>query len=189
MRNNIVQSNKSKLPLLFSLVIPLLISGPFLPDLIVSLSSIFFLYYLIKNEKIYRFNVFPIKIFLIFYLSIILSSLLSENIFFSLKTSLLYFRFVVFACLIWFLIDEEKSILNYFYYLLVISFSILSLDAYYQYFNQVNFLGLSPFENNRISSLFGKELILGSYLTRLFPLLFALFVIRKNKKTFEYILD
>jgi O-antigen ligase len=180
-----VQSIKSKLSLLFALVVPLLISGPFLPDLIVSLSSIFFLYYLIKNKKIYRFNVFPIKIFLIFYLSIILSSLLSENIFFSLKTSLLYFRFVVFACLIWFLIDEEKSILNYFYYLLVISFSILSLDAYYQYFNQVNILGLSPFENNRISSLFGKELILGSYLTRLFPLLFALFVIRKNKKTFE----
>ena len=175
---------KHKLSFFIALIVPLLISGPFLPDLIVSFSSIFFLYYIAKNKKNYKFNVLPVNIFLIFYLFIILSSLLSENIFFSLKTSLPYIRFIIFTCIIWFFIVEEKNVLNYFYYLLVISFSVLSIDAYYQYFNQVNFLGVSAFENNRISSLFGDELILGSYLTRLFPLLFALFVVKKNKTSF-----
>ena len=34
----------------------------------------------------------------------------------------------------------------------------------------------------RISSFFGDELIMGSYLSRLFPILFALFLIKKKNK-------
>ena len=34
----------------------------------------------------------------------------------------------------------------------------------------------------RISSFFGEELIMGSYLSRLFPLLFALFLVKNKKK-------
>jgi O-antigen ligase len=35
---------------------------------------------------------------------------------------------------------------------------------------------------SRISSFFGDEAIMGSYLSRLFPLLFALFLIKKKQK-------
>ena len=34
----------------------------------------------------------------------------------------------------------------------------------------------------RVSSFFGNELIMGSYLSRLFPLLFALFLVKKKRK-------
>jgi O-antigen ligase len=44
-----------------------------------------------------------------------------------------------------------------------------------------NIIGFSK-SGVRISSFFGNELILGSYLSRLFPLLFALFVLKEKKQ-------
>jgi O-antigen ligase len=103
----------------------------------------------------------------------------------SLETSLFYFRIGVFACLIWYLIDKNKKILNYFYNFLLICFSVLVVDGYFQFFNGFNIIGL-PASGDRISSFFGKELIMGSYLSRLFPLLFALFVLKKKSKLEVY---
>ena len=94
----------------------LLISGPFLPDLLVVFFSIFFL---IR----YRYFQFSSKcrIFLfllsIFYILINISSILSDNIFLSLKSTLPYFRFIFFAFVISLLIGQiEKNdvIKNYF---------------------------------------------------------------------------
>jgi O-antigen ligase len=45
----------------------------------------------------------------------------------------------------------------------------------------VNLLGYK-IADTRVSSFFGDELIMGSYLSRLFPLLFALFLIKKKQK-------
>ena len=42
---------------------------------------------------------------------------------------------------------------------------------------------------SRVSSFFGDELIMGSYLSRLFPLLFALFIIRENTKYEKYFIS
>jgi O-antigen ligase len=87
----------------------------------------------------------------------------------------------VFSCLIWYLLDQDKKILNYFYYALVISFSALIVDGYIQFFVGTNIIGI-PKKTDRISSFFGDELIMGSYLSRLFPLLFALFILKEKKK-------
>jgi O-antigen ligase len=43
---------------------------------------------------------------------------------------------------------------------------------------------LFGYSSKRVSSFFGSELILGSYLTRLFPLLYAIFIARSNKHNF-----
>ena len=90
----------------------------------------------------------------------------------------------MFSCFIWYLISKDKSILSFFYYSIIISFSILVIDGYYQFFFKENIFGLRLI-SNRVSSLFGNELILGSYLSRIFPLLFALFLIKKRKKKIE----
>jgi len=87
----------------------------------------------------------------------------------------------VFSCLIWHLLEQDKKILSYFYYALVIIFLALMVDGYIQFFTGTNIAGL-PKAGNRISSFFGDELIMGSYLSRLFPLLFALFVVKEKKK-------
>jgi O-antigen ligase len=64
---------------------------------------------------------------------------------------------------------------------LLISFLSLIVDGYIQFYTGANIIGL-PKAGDRISSFFGDELIMGSYLSRLFPLLFALFIVKKKKK-------
>ena len=165
-------------------LVPLLVSGPFLPDLIVSSLSIWFLYYTLKNKIYYIYKNIYFYFFVSFCLVGILSSLLSDNILFSLKGSLFYFRIGIFALLIFYLIYQNKKILDYFYYTFIITFISLVFDGYFQYLTGFNLFGY-PLQGVRVSSFFGNELILGSYLARLFPLLFALFVVRSNKHPLE----
>jgi O-antigen ligase len=161
------------------LIVPLLVTGPFLPDLLLSLLSFWFLYYVFKNKKYHIFKNNFFYLFLVFSLFCIFSSLMSDNIFLSFQSSLFYFRIGIFCLLISYLIDEDKNILVYFFYSLVITFSILILFALIQYTFELN---KHP---SRISSLFGDELILGSYLSRFLPLIIALFYIKSNKTHLE----
>ena len=159
----------------------LLITGPFLPDLIVSFFFIYFLIITFKKKNFFYFNNKFFKTFFLIYLFIIISSLISDNIFFSLKSSFFYIRIVIFSLFVWFLIEHNQNLLNITYYVLLICFSCLVIDGYIQYFFGYNVLGF-PISGNRLSSFFGDELILGSYLSRFFPLLFALFLIVKKNK-------
>tara|TARA_B110000037_G_C17060782_1_gene481786 strand:- start:145 stop:1452 length:1308 start_codon:yes stop_codon:yes gene_type:complete len=171
----------------------LLITGPFLADLGVSIVAILFLINSKKNNLLKYYNNFYFKIFLVFWIILIISSLLSNNILGSLKNSLFYFRFGIFALCLWFLIDKNIKILNYIFYSIIICFSSLILDGYTQYFFGKNLFGVEMYRPDRVSSLFGSELILGSYLSRFFPILFALFVFVdqklqiKNKKLLSFL--
>ena len=172
---------KLNINFLLVLIIPSLIFGPFLPDLIISLSSLVFLIYLFKKKNFNYFNKKVVITFFVFCLYCILVSIFfSKNRILSFESSLFYFRIGIFACLIWYLIEQGKKILSYFYYTLLICFSFLAFDGYFQFFFGFNIIGL-PILSDRISSFFGDELIMGSYLSRLFPLLFALFLLKKKK--------
>jgi O-antigen ligase len=176
---------KNYLNFFITFIIPLLIWGPFFPDLIVSLFSLIFLIYVFKKKLFFYFNKKPLIIFFIFCIYCILVSIFfAKNSIFSFESSLFYFRIGIFACLIWYLIEKDKKILSYFYYTLLICFSFLAFDGYFQFFFGFNIIGL-PILSDRISSFFGDELILGSYLSRLFPILFALFLLKKKSK-FEF---
>ncbi len=178
---NFFYSNKIALTL--ALIIPFLIAGPFLPDLIVSCSSLFFLYYVFKKRNFSYFYNKPLIIFFIFCIySILISIFIAEDMMLSFESSLFYFRIGVFSCFIWFLIDKDKKILTYFYYALVLSFSALVIDGFLQYYSGKNILGFPIGHHYRVSSFFGDELVMGSYLSRLFPLLFALFIIKPKRK-------
>jgi O-antigen ligase len=188
--NNFKYSNINLTNLIIISIIPFLIWGPFFPDLIVSISALFFLFFISKNKEFYFFNNKPLIIFFIFCIyCILLSVFVAEDTFLSFESSLFYFRIGVFSCFIWYLIDRDKSILTFFYYILILSFLALAIDGYFQYFIGQNIFGLSIGENNRVSSFFGNELIMGSYLSRLFPLLFALFLIKKKKKYEIYLIS
>jgi O-antigen ligase len=174
---------------IISLIIPFLIWGPFFPDLIVSLSALVFLVYVVRKKKSYYFYNKPLIIFFIFCIYCILVSIfVAKDRMFSFESSLFYFRIGLFACLIWYLIDKNKKILSYFYYILVVCFSALILDSYIQFFTGINIIGI-PKTGVRLSSFFGDELILGSYLSRLFPLLFALFLIKEKNQTELYFMS
>ena len=81
-----------------------------------------------------------------------------------------------------------KRFVKYIFYSLFFCFLILVVDGYIQYFTGENIIGYKM-QNVRISSFFGDELIFGSYLSRLLPILIALFYLSKISKikTYEYI--
>ncbi|MDB9986887.1 O-antigen ligase family protein [Candidatus Pelagibacter sp.] len=180
--NNFKYSNTNLINLISTSIIPFLIWGPFFPDLIVSISALFFLFYVFKNKEFYFFNNKPLIIFFIFcFYCILLSIFVAKDMMLSFESSLFYFRIGVFSCFIWYLIDKDKSILTFFYYALVLCFLALVIDGYIQFFTGVNLTGFK-IPGIRVSSFFGDEKILGSYISRLFPLLFALFLIKKKQK-------
>ena len=177
-------SNSILINLIITSIIPFLIWGPFLPDLIISISALFFLTYVFKSKEFYFFNNKPFWIFCIFCIYCILVSIfLAEDKISSFESSLFYIRIGIFSCFIWYLIDKDKRILDYFYYALVFCFLALVIDGYIQYFTGVNLSGYKiNYETIRVSSFFGDESVMGSYLSRLFPLLFALFCVKKKQK-------
>ena len=169
---------------LFILLPFFLITGPFLSDISVSLIAIFFIFISVKKKLYSYYNNIFFKIFIIFWLYIVFNSLINNQNLDSLKISFFYFRLGFFSLGVWFLIEKNPDILKKFTYSLLICFSILILDGYLQYFTGSNILGNSLGHGSRVSSFFGEELILGSYLSRLFPILFGLTILlfRNDKK-------
>ena len=63
-------------------------------------------------------------------------------------------------------------------------------SGFFQYFNGSNLIGyyVDGWNGTRLSSFFGKELILGSYLSRLLPIFTALLIINeKNFKLYNFL--
>ena len=165
---------------------PALVSGPFLPDLIVVLSGIYFLIYLWKFNQIkFLINDFS-KIFIIFYFYIVLRSFFAEDILLSIKSSLFYFRFLLLAFLIKYLISHKKSFTKLFFYSLILTTFIVSFDAIIEYIIGYHWLfdktQYPESNSNRISGLFDEEYILGSYLLRLYPIILTLGLLILDKK-------
>ncbi|MDB4226811.1 O-antigen ligase family protein [Candidatus Pelagibacter sp.] len=166
----------------------LLISGPFLSDLGLSLVAILFLINSIKNNLKKYYNNYYFKLFFIFCLILILSSLLSDNILISLKNSLFYFRFGIFSLCFWYLLEKNPFLLKYLFISMLLCFSSLIVDGYIQFLFGKNLFGQALYNGYRVSSFFGSELILGSYMARFFPILFALFIFLDQSKKNKLIL-
>ncbi len=167
-----------------------LISGPLIPDLIVFYSLfVFFLVY--KQNNIIFFKDIILILFLIFWLNSILSSIFSSDIIYSIKSSLFYIRFIVFFLLISFVIKNYPEFLKKFYYVLVLSFLILFLDSSFQKIFDFNLIGMKTPHEVRISSFFGDELILGSFLVKFYPLLIGLtyFFNQKNFNLYFFLIS
>jgi len=164
--------------LLYFFLPVLIITGPFLPDLILSLGVLGFLYICFRDNKIDYFENKFFKVFLTFCLVCFFSSVLSEDIMLSFESSLFYFRFGVFACFVWYLIDQNKLFLKYFFYCLSAVFCFLIFDGYFQFLAGFNVFGQELIGGFHVTSVFDRPK-LGSYLSRLFPLFLALMIVLK----------
>ena len=114
----------------------------------------------------------------------ILNSLINNLNLDSLKISFFYFRYGVFVIAIATLLQVDDKFIKYFFYCIFICFIALIIDGFYEYI-------FSGSNISRVTSFFGEEKILGSYLSRLWPIFFGLsiFVIKqKNKLFFLFIL-
>lgn len=195
MNSNNLHSKKNsiifyKIPYFLILLLPFsLIAGRFPSDLSISIIAIIFLINIVLNElKKYYNNIF-FKIFILIWIFLIFNSFIHEFNLDSYRISISYIRFGLFTICLWYIIDIDKKILKKLFYVYFICFSILIIDGLIQYYTGQNILGYELYiYGPRVSSFFGDELIMGSYLSRLYPIFIALFFFTfKNLTKIHYI--
>ena len=176
---------------LFYLLIPIsLVFSIALADFFLSIIILFFIIYSAKYKifQYYRNNLFIF--FISFCLYLILISLIKNK---EVPLSVLFFfRFGFFSIATWFLLDRNKNLLKNILSSIFISCLIVVLDAFIQLIFGTNILGYEyNFElQPRLSGFFNDELILGSYLSRLSPIVFlslGLFFNRTKKSTLSFL--
>ena len=176
----------------FSIILILLpitlISGPFLSGLSILSLGGFYLYNYIKNFKVRQNSNKILILFLLFNLYILFGSILGNNKLLSLETSLFYIRFILFSFAIFYLLQlYEKKIIKYSFIIMIFTILFVCVDSIFQYFFSYNLFGLSVYANdNRISGIFNSELILGSYIIRLLPILITLYFLYIKIENIKY---
>ncbi len=171
---------------LLSLIPLALITGPAIPDIILSITSLYFIINTIKekNFTFYKNNFF--YIFLIFVIYSIIRSLFSDFPLLSLSLggTVFYFRYIFFGLAVWYLIEKNTYLNKCLISIITICVIPISLDGYYQYFFEQNIFGISKYDVDRLTGFFGKEPIIGRYLSLISIFLFALIYQQysKNKK-------
>lgn len=164
-----------------------LISGPFLSDLFICLISLIFLIKIIIEKKFFYIKNIYSYFFLVFFLFLLLNSLVNFIEIKLLKNPIFYFRFGLFFLAIFYYLDTIENLAKKIFYSFLVVISFLIIDGYLQFFYGFNMFGYQLYDMEggaRVSSFFGKELILGSYLSRLSPLVFGLYILNKNYNKF-----
>lgn len=172
------------------ILIPIvLITGPALPDIFLSLIAFYFLIKSILKQK-WSYYKNPIVIgFLIFSFYGIARSIFSDMPIDSLTNegSIFYFRYIFFSMGVWYLLDNNPYLSKSLLIISVGSLVLVCLDGLYQYFIGFNFLGFQKHGVDRLTGFFGKEPILGRYIAFLSIFTFAL-IYQNYEKTKKVIM-
>ena len=182
--------NLNSILFLLLCIIPFaLIWSRFIADFSLILICIIFL--VKKSFKLKNFfdNYF-FKFFFVFWIIISSRSLFTEDIYFSLKSSLPFIRFAIFALAIQYLIQNNSK--RIFTLLMILSplLLIVAADGLFQFYSGANILGYPlPSLAGRLSGFFKDELIIGSYIARLSPILIGLYYYSKYLKYIRSNLD
>ena len=169
-----------------------LLTGPLIPEIIMLCVILYSFFFIIKEKKIQFYKNRYFIFFGIFYLSIFFSTILNFYNFNNSISGLLYFRIPLFAFSIWFILNkflifDKKIVIFYSIFFLIIIF-----DSLIQYFYGKNLVGYEMLYD-RVSSFFGKELIMGGFILRTLPIFLIYLVmndilIKKNNNLFFIIL-
>ena len=166
---------------LLILIPPALISGPFLPDLFIVLISLIFLFILNKKSQLFTLRSNFLRLSLIFYFFLVLTSIFSDNFYESIKPSLTYVRFIFFSLAVVFILKNKKNFVKNFYLMVFITLIVLIFDGYFQFITGKNIFGFREhLRPDRLSGLFFEELILGSYLGKILPIFCTFYVLNKD---------
>ena len=171
-------------------VLPLaLITGPFIPDLIVVLCSILFLIDTFRLKLFDYYNNSFFKVFIIFVFFLNLSALFSDYSI-SFKYSLGYIRYGIFTILLFYIFKNFPKFIYNLGVVFIFVFTLLIIDGFIQYFFSYNIAQIKIEKYGTglsyVTSFFGEEKKLGSFLSRLSPMLFLSVLLIKKKFNFEF---
>ena len=161
----------------------------FVTNLIITLCSIFFLIdtFRFRLFNYYRINFF--NIFFTFFFLINISAIVNQNIL-SFKYSIGFLRYGLFSVLILYILDNDKNFIKNFCYILLSTVIFIITDAIIQLTFGVNLFSMKIQSYTTgleyITGIFGEEKKLGSFLSRIFPLVVisSIIVLKKNKNEF-----
>lgn len=164
----------------------LMITGPAIPDIFISLCSIYglFLYIFFKKYREVNENFFIFL--LLFWLICVFSSLFSDFTLFSLESSLPYLRFTFFTILIFILAKNYQLILtNYIFIFITSAVVFVTFDTYLQFFlgNEIFGHKITPDQNRLTGPFRDDERVVGSYLSRFIFPAFGFLLFKFNTKT------
>ena len=164
------------------LLLPLgFITGPLILEILLFLITALFFFEVKKKFFFELIKNFFFKIFFCFSIYLILSFLIFSRYNIGYTYSLFFIRYGFYFLAIVYFISKNLELKK----LLLITFLIINLlvaiDAITQFIFGSNILGFKIQDTLRISGVFGKELILGSYLTKTSIFLFTvIFFFEKN---------
>jgi len=174
--------------IIFIFFIPFSLSiSIFLADFLTSVTGLIMLYifFIKKNVESLKSIKKEIIFFLFLYLLIFISLILSKYKDYSFLASFFYFRYFLLSLAIFYLLKKYKQFSIILCKSLLFTFLVIIGDSFFQYFLGYNILGYKQLccagELNHITSFFGAEKKLGSYLVRLLPLILSLIYFTKFK--------
>lgn len=163
----------------FFLTLPFtLVTGPFLPDLFLTIVALYFLVISFTNKLFYYYKNYAVYLFVLFYFWIIFSGLLSSHPYQSLMDyngPVFYIRYLFFVLGIAYLLKNNPKLIKLFCIHLLCLLIFVVIDGYVMWLTGTNLLGFqSP--SSRVTGIFNDEEILGHFLSHTIPLAFALSV-------------
>jgi len=163
--------------ILIILLPPALVSGPAIPDILITIIGITFIYKAINNKFFFFFSNRISILFFIFYIILIVSSLLSEMPFVSLieRETLFYFRFFIFSLAISYFVQINQKLFFYLALSLLFTICLIVIDGSVEYFRGTSLFGVRS-GDTRLFSLFIDEAIVGRYISSATMLCVALFI-------------
>lgn len=173
--------NKDKIIKYLIIFLPVtLVLSIFFSEFILFIISLFFIRDYLKEKERKKNFFYILLIFFVIYISF---SSISFDESFVLKSTFFYFRFLIyFFAIIYYL--KKLEIYDFLIKSFILVSSVLLVDGIVQFFLGYNIIGIQQIHEGRVSSFFGDELILGSYLVRFLPFFLIFFIINHkiNKK-------
>ena len=167
------------------------IAGPLIAEIIINILILIFLSNCIRNKN---FSFLKNKIFiffLFFYVFLIINIFFSDFLIENALNIFSYIRFILFPFAIFEILKKNEKNLKITFFIFLGTIFVVVIDGYYQFIFDQNILGFEKYRVDRISGFFKEDLVLGSFLLRLLPLLIALILYFKNNlklTTFNFLI-
>ena len=166
--------------IVFFLPFAIVLSKFFLELSLITLFLLFLLHAPLK-KNIYIFHKKIFLFFILFYFYLLIRYFF-RNADYDALSILFYFRYYFYILSLYYFFNLRKNLFSIFIKSIIIVFSILVVDAIFQYIFGFNIINYSKPSIDRVSSFFGKESILGSFLVRFLPFLYLPLLFYEKKK-------
>ena len=165
------------------ILLPILLTlGIAIAEIVLFFFTFYGIYKTLKEKKFYLIKNKEIIFLFIFSIYIAINSILN-NVNVDKSSSIFFFRHVLLVISIIYIFEkcykEHQKVTKFLY----LFFIIIFIDSLIQFFLGKNILGYETI-NNRVSSFFGDELILGSFLILFFPII-LIFSLDKKELLFK----